>query len=104
MRRDEAGVRHRSTSPTATLRPSSRAAALIVRTGLVGSRVGGRLRRRSWSVAAGSQAGYRVEEVLAGQDTVAVRRTDDVTGQLTVDSVTVRADSFTVDMTNVTSD
>jgi len=57
-----------------------------------------------WTVAAGSRAGYRVEEVLAGQDTTAVGRTEAVTGGLTVDGGTVTAGSFTVDLTKVTSD
>ena len=57
-----------------------------------------------WEVQQGSQAGYRVEEVLAGQDTTAVGRTEAVTGGLTVEGGTVTAGSFTVDLTEVTSD
>jgi hypothetical protein len=34
----------------------------------------------TWSIAAGSQVGYRVVEVLFGQDTEGVGRTDAVTG------------------------
>lgn len=57
-----------------------------------------------WTVAGGSRAGYRVEEVLFGQDTTAVGRTDRVTGGLTLDGATVREASFTVDMASVKSD
>ena len=38
----------------------------------------------TWTVAGGSQAGYRVEEVLLGQNVEAVGRTSAVTGELTV--------------------
>lgn len=58
----------------------------------------------SWTVTGGSQAGYRVDEVLFGQDTTAVGRTDQVTGTLTLDGTTVRDASFTVDMASVKSD
>jgi len=57
-----------------------------------------------WTVAAGSQAGYRVAEVLGGQDTTAVGRTEAVAGGLTVEGGAVTAGSFTVDLTRVTSD
>lgn len=57
-----------------------------------------------WTVTAGSQAGYRVREVLFGQSAEAVGRTDGVTGQVTIDGTTVIAASFTVDMTTVESD
>lgn len=57
----------------------------------------------TWKVGAGSQAGYRVADVLAGQDTEAVDRTDDVTGS-TATGTQVTAGSFTVDLTAVTSD
>jgi polyisoprenoid-binding protein YceI len=57
-----------------------------------------------WKVAAGSQAGYRVKEVLVGQSAEAVGRTTDVTGTFTIAGTEVTAGSFTVDMTTVTSD
>lgn len=38
----------------------------------------------TWSVAAGSQAGYRIGEVLTGQDVEVVGRTDQVSGSVTV--------------------
>ncbi|MCI0687434.1 MAG: YceI family protein [Sporichthyaceae bacterium] len=58
----------------------------------------------TWKVTAGSQAGYRVKEVLFGQDTEAVGRTSSVTGQITVDGTRVTAGSFSVDLTSVKSD
>jgi polyisoprenoid-binding protein YceI len=58
----------------------------------------------TWKVAAGSQAGYRVPEVLNGQDAEAVGRTNDVTGSLTIAGTKATAASFTVDMVTVASD
>jgi polyisoprenoid-binding protein YceI len=58
----------------------------------------------TWTVGSGSQAGYRVQEVLFGQDTEAVGRTNAVTGELTVAGSQVSSGSFTVDLTQVTSD
>ena len=57
-----------------------------------------------WKVAAGSQAGYRVKEVLFGQSAEAVGRTSDISGTFTIAGTEVTAGSFTVDMTTVTSD
>jgi hypothetical protein len=45
----------------------------------------------TWTVASGSQAGYRVKEVLFGQSTEAVGRTTAVTGQLTVTGSNLQA-------------
>ena len=56
-----------------------------------------------WTVAAGSEAGYRVPEVLNGQSTEAVGRTTAVTGELTIAGTTATAATFTVDMTTVAS-
>jgi polyisoprenoid-binding protein YceI len=58
----------------------------------------------TWKVASGSQAGYRVKEVLFGQSTDAVGRTNSVTGSLTISGTSVTDGSFTVDLTTVTSD
>jgi polyisoprenoid-binding protein YceI len=58
----------------------------------------------TWNVATGSEAGYRVKEVLFGQSTTAVGRTSDVTGSFTVSGSQVSAGDFTVDMTTVQSD
>jgi polyisoprenoid-binding protein YceI len=58
----------------------------------------------AWTVGGGSAAGYRVDEVLFGQRTQAVGRTSAVTGALTVSGSQVSSGSFSVDLTQVTSD
>jgi polyisoprenoid-binding protein YceI len=58
----------------------------------------------AWVVAPRSAIGYRVVEVLFGQDTEGVGRTDHVTGELTMSGTQVTAGSFTADMTTVVSD
>lgn len=58
----------------------------------------------SWRVASGSVVGYRVNEVLAGQNNVAVGRTSAVTGHLTIRDDTVTAAAFTVPMDTIKSD
>lgn len=58
----------------------------------------------TWTVATGSQAGYRVSEVLFGQDTEAVGRTTGVTGSMTIAGTSVTDGSFEVDLTTVSSD
>src|SRR5215475_10998459 len=50
----------------------------------------------TWAVAAGSRAGYRVNEVLLGQQNVAVGRTSSVTGHLAIRRTTVTAGTFTL--------
>jgi hypothetical protein len=50
----------------------------------------------SWTVASGSQAGYRVQEVLFGQDTEAVDRTSAVTRELTVSGSQMESGNLTV--------
>jgi polyisoprenoid-binding protein YceI len=58
----------------------------------------------TWKVTAGSRAGYRVKEVLFGQNNEAVGRTTAVTGNATIAGSKVDAADVTVDMTQVTSD
>jgi polyisoprenoid-binding protein YceI len=58
----------------------------------------------TWRVASGSVVGYRVNEVLAGQNNVAVGRTSDITGSLSVSGSTARAASFSVPMDTIKSD
>jgi polyisoprenoid-binding protein YceI len=58
----------------------------------------------TWRVASGSVVGYRVNEVLAGQNNVAVGRTSDITGSLTISGDVVTAASFTVPMDTIKSD
>jgi len=57
----------------------------------------------AWRVAAGSVVGYRVNEVLAGQQNVAVGRTPDVSGSMTIAGSTVTAAQFTVQMAAIRS-
>jgi polyisoprenoid-binding protein YceI len=59
---------------------------------------------RTWKVGRGSQAGYRVKEVLFGQHTEAVGRTGSVTGDIGIHGTKVTRASFTVDMATVASD
>jgi polyisoprenoid-binding protein YceI len=59
----------------------------------------------TWTVApSGSTVGYRVKEVLFGQDNTAVGRTNAVTGTVTISGTTVSKTTFTADMTKVSSD
>jgi polyisoprenoid-binding protein YceI len=59
----------------------------------------------TWKIASGSQAGYRIGEVLFGQTNTAVGRTTAVTGQMSISaSNTVDAASVTVDLTKMSSD
>jgi polyisoprenoid-binding protein YceI len=58
----------------------------------------------NWQVTQGSQAGYRVNEVLNGQNNVAVGRTTAVTGGLTATPTSVTKATITVDLTKVASD
>ncbi|WP_277213575.1 YceI family protein [Isoptericola croceus] len=61
-----------------------------------------------WTVATGSYAGYRVHEVLRGQDVDVTGRTDpasdDVTGALTVAEGVVTAAEIEVDVARITTD
>jgi polyisoprenoid-binding protein YceI len=58
----------------------------------------------SWKVTDGSTAGYRVKETLFGQDSTATGRTTAVTGDFTLAGTEVSAASFSVDLTQVSSD
>ncbi len=58
----------------------------------------------TWTVGRGSEAGYRVQEVLFGQSTTAVGRTSSVTGQMVIAGDQVTSAAFTVDLTTVHSD
>lgn len=57
-----------------------------------------------WKVSDGSQAGYRVDEVLFGQNVTAVGRTEKVTGELAVEGTKATSAAFTVDLASVKSD
>jgi polyisoprenoid-binding protein YceI len=58
----------------------------------------------TWSATSDSQAGYRVKENLFGQNTEAVGRTNAITGDLVIDQTGVQSCSFSVDLTQVSSD
>ena len=58
----------------------------------------------TYHVGAGSEAGYRVTEVLVGQNSTAVGRTTKIWGSVTISGSSVTAGMFTVDMASVESD
>ncbi len=58
----------------------------------------------TWTVGSGSVVGYRVSEVLLGQNATAVGRTTSVTGHLTIQGGTATAATFSVPMATVHSD
>ena len=58
----------------------------------------------TWKITTGSVVGYRVKEVLFGQNHVAVGRTSTITGHLTISGTTVTAAAFTVQMATIKSD
>jgi polyisoprenoid-binding protein YceI len=57
-----------------------------------------------WKITTGSVVGYRVKEILFGQNHVAVGRTGAITGHLTISGTTVTAAAFTVQMATIKSD
>ena len=57
-----------------------------------------------WHTVASSQVGYRVNEVLFGQNNVAVGRTHSITGAFTIAGTKVTQADFTVQMSTVHSD
>jgi len=84
-----------SGSGAASSSASSTAAANTASTGSVAG---------TWTVGSGSVVGYRVNEVLLGQNATAVGRTTSVTGHLTIAGTTATAASFSVPMATVHSD
>lgn len=57
-----------------------------------------------WATIDGSVVGYRVREILFGQDVEAVGRTSSVTGVLSISGTQVNRAEFEVDMATITSD
>jgi polyisoprenoid-binding protein YceI len=57
-----------------------------------------------WKIVAGSEAGYRVPEVLQGQKTEGVGRTTSITGSMTIAGTQATAGEFTFDLTKLASD
>ncbi|HKY77983.1 MAG TPA: YceI family protein [Acidimicrobiia bacterium] len=58
----------------------------------------------TWVASTGSQAGYRVDEVLFGQNVEAVGRTSNVDGALTIKGATVESAAISIDLASVESD
>jgi len=58
----------------------------------------------SWAVTDGSFAGYRVNEVLEGTPVTVTGRTDEVTGTLMVDELTLTEAEFIVDVDSIATD
>ena len=57
----------------------------------------------TYAIADGSVVGYRIKEILFGQDAEAVGRTGEVVGQFVLSGTTIESGSFEVDMASVTS-
>jgi polyisoprenoid-binding protein YceI len=58
----------------------------------------------TWVASTGSQAGYRVDEVLFGQNVEAVGRTSNVDGALNIKGTTVESAAISIDLASVQSD
>lgn len=58
----------------------------------------------AWTIGSGSQAGYRVHEVLNGSDVTVTGRTDRVTGNATVDGSAITAATVTVQVADIATD
>ena len=91
-------------TPTALSLPSASATASgtstpTASTAAVGGSVAG-----TWTIGSGSIVGYRVNEVLLGQNATAVGRTTSVSGHMVINGTTVTAATFSVPMDTVHSD
>ena len=58
----------------------------------------------TWTVADGSTAGYRVDEVLNGADVTVAGSTDQVTGTVVVEAGALGSAEVTVDVASITTD
>lgn len=58
----------------------------------------------TWTVADGSFAGYRLDEVLQGQDVTVTGRTEEVTGSVTVGDGSITDATVEVDIASVATD
>jgi polyisoprenoid-binding protein YceI len=92
-----------STPAALSLSPGNTTTGTPASTGASGSTSTGPV-AGTWTVGSGSIVGYRVNEVLLGQNATAVGRTSDVTGHLTIAGSTVTAAAFSVPMATVHSD
>ncbi|WP_328530637.1 YceI family protein [Nocardioides sp. NBC_00368] len=58
----------------------------------------------TWTVSDGSYAGYRLDEVLRGEDVTVTGRTEDVTGEVTIAEDEVTAASIEVKVATIATD
>ena len=84
-----------ASAPTVTAAPSATAGASTIDPAALSG---------TWTVADGSFAGYRVDEVLNDTDVTVVGRTEQVTGSLAVEDLTLTAADLTVDVASITTD
>jgi polyisoprenoid-binding protein YceI len=84
-------------SPTSTVQPTTTTAGASqgAETGTADG---------TWTIKAGSEVGYRVNESINGFDTTANGRTQAITGSMIASGTTITEGQFTVDMTTFTSD
>jgi polyisoprenoid-binding protein YceI len=87
------------TATTATSSQSAQAAASASEALATSTSVSG-----TWNVTSGSVVGYRVQEVLIGQNSTAVGRTSEVWGSMTISNGEVAKAAFTANMASVKSD
>jgi polyisoprenoid-binding protein YceI len=87
------------TSPTTTTATSSGGSTTSSAVSSASSDVNG-----TYHVGSGSEAGYRVSEVLVGQHATAVGRTSKIWGTVSIANDAVTSGSFGVDMASVVSD
>ena len=64
----------------------------------------GRVEDGTWEVAEGSEAGYRLDEVLSGQPVTVVGRTEQVTGSLVVEDERLISGEVVVDVASIATD
>ena len=88
------GLRGGSPAASGHTRPASTSSAGPVAGSLAGS----------WRVGSGSVVGYRVKEILLGQDNIAVGRTRSVAGHMTIAGGALTQAAFTVQMATIRSD
>jgi polyisoprenoid-binding protein YceI len=81
-------------APSVTAAPTGEATADVDVSDLTGS----------WVVTEGSFAGYRVDEVLNNTDVTVTGRTEEVTGTLEVEGLTLTAAEFIVDVASIATD
>jgi polyisoprenoid-binding protein YceI len=87
-----------SPSGSTTATPSPSGGTSTATTAATGSVAG------TWTAGSGSVVGYRVNEVLLGQNATAVGRTTSVTGRLTIRGTAATAAAFSVPMDTIHSD